>query len=198
MIAAAGCSSRMGFDKALLAIDNQPAVIFSARVLSAIDPALLFATLPQHLLKDDALTASLARYGCQSIANVYASAGYSGSIMSVLQLLPANIDGLLITPVDSPIACASLVKAMIKTAALRKDAATIIVPYHRDHPGHPVYFSKHFFKRLGECHHSGGPRSVITNHQNAVLKFFWPDDRILLNLNRRYDVKRCENFFAAR
>lgn len=175
----------MGYPKALLPINGDYAVVSLAKILA--QRLELFITLPHFLLKQPRLRSLLALYGAQVYPNHYEHEGFSGSIRTVLEKVK-GADGIVIIPVDTPFLTPSLLLALINIAAFHKKTPHIIIPYAYCLPGHPVYFSRHFFKELIRGHKLGGPRAIIKRNQKYVHRIFWSDARILHNLNQQQDL----------
>lgn len=187
LLAAAGDSTRMGFHKALMPIFGRPAVYFMAHLLSSIRFHRRVVTLPLALLLERQVRDELSSYNMSSRANRHPSSGYAGSIRTMLEEHGDELDGVMITPIDSPIFSRVLVLAMLSLA--RQTASqTIIVPHCNGFFGHPVYLSKHFFFELRSCAHSGGLRAIIKKYAVDQHPILWPDRRVLFNLNRTTDL----------
>lgn len=186
MIAAAGDSKRLGFDKACMSIYNKPAVLLSLEAFSRINPTQLFVTLSAKLIFQSKLCQRILNFNARILLNHYPQYGYAGSIKTVMENVSCDTDGILVTPVDSPIFCPHLLSLMISYARNYQSQPMIIVPYYKALAGHPVYLSKHFFHKLKEdsLH---GLNALINANQLYRQAIAWPDARLLLNLNRPND-----------
>ena len=182
MVAAAGLSKRFGSDKALACVSGRPSAEHSAYLLSQIWPRKMYVTLPNHLLFHQTLQTSLNRLGALTIPNLFPKLGYAGSIKSVLTINQDESDGMIVTAVDSPIFSKRLLVLMLNVATFFWGKPTIIVPYFYFYPGHPVYVSKEFFDELRRGKHRGLDSVIAANKQWAHA-LFYPDTRILLNMN---------------
>lgn len=184
LIAAAGHSTRMKFPKALLPLNGETAASSLAKTLFK-HRLKTYLTLPDFLLRDQHFLATLRLYQPHICRNNYDHLGFSGSIKTVLEKAP-GASGILITPVDTLHLSSALVQCLLNLVTHTLAKATILVPYAQMKPGHPVYFSRHFFQDLKNCHREG-PAGLITQNKECVTRVFWPDTRILLNLNHPKD-----------
>lgn len=178
---------RMGFPKALLPVNNDYAVVSLAKTLFSYHLKTCI-TLPHFLLKNQILRNQLTTYNANISLNRYEHEGFSGSIRTILERTK-GFDGIVIIPVDAPFLSPSLLLTLINIVRLYKHSPSIVVPYAQGMPGHPVYFSHHFFNDLMKCHTIGGPRAIIQRNQKYVRRILWSDARILKNLNQKQDVE---------
>lgn len=178
----------MGSYKALLPIYETLAIYHLAEQFSRIKPHRLFLTLPVALLLDTELRENLSVFQSDIRTNRYPECGYGGSIKTVVEEGQKDLDGIIISPVDSPLPSSALLFAIINLATHLDDEPTIIVPYYQTKPGHPVYLSKHFFPNLLNGCEMGGMKAIIDANKKSAHAIFWPDARILLNLNSPRDL----------
>lgn len=190
LIAAAGQSSRMGYPKALMSIHNMPAVSFLAQAFRMEGIFKTTVTLPSSIMLQEALALELASHRAQMEPNHFPELGYAGSIKTVLHLAVNNIDGLIINPVDAPFTTRSLIRAIINLAHIGEEKPKLIVPYHANLPGHPVYVSRVFLRHFAEEKVPPSLRDLLSQNAQCVKKIFWPDPRILLNINNTNELKR--------
>ncbi len=155
-------------------------ILFRARLST-------YLTLPGFLLADQHFRTELTIYQAHLCLNHYENLGYSGSIRTVIEQ-SSCAQGILILPVDAPKLSHALLLIMLNLIKKSNDRPAIIVPYANLSPGHPAYFSRHFFEALIKSHHQGGPRHVIAQNKQCVHRLFWPDARILQNFNRPEDL----------
>lgn len=181
LIAAAGTSTRMGSPKALLNYGATTLLGHSAEQLQTVTGMRVLATLPPALLLQVSLPC------VEILHNRFPDEGYFGSIRSALDTLSTDtIAGLFIMPVDSPLTDRALVFAMAMLAKL--PTTKIIVPYHRNQPGHPIFIARHFFAALQQFPGRGGLRQFIAQQRSHVHTLMWPSRAILANLNHPSDV----------
>lgn len=189
IIAAAGNSYRLGMPKALMPIAGQAAVNRLVDAFQRVKPQSIFITLPASLIVKGRNELRLDQTVVTT--NHYPALGYLGSIKTVVKYAHRDWDGLFITPVDSPFCEQRLLLCMINLAQHFRPGPTILVPYFRAMPGHPVYVSRELFQRLLNDHHTFGLKEFIMTHQRHAHGFFWPDHRLLFNLNSPTDLAKC-------
>lgn len=175
----------MGFPKALMPIGSATAMEISQNSIKAIYPHRILVTLPPSLWIRRAM---MMDDGIEFALNSYPHLGYSGSIKTALKHWGENVDGIMFSPVDSPLFCQKLLIIMNNLANHLRDEPAIIVPTYRERRGHPVYFSRHFFSQLVNAWQVGGPREIMAANRKQAIAISWPDVRILLNLNHQRDM----------
>lgn len=184
LVAAAGTSGRMGTPKALLstrvlddADDNEPWVRRIARALREGGVDEVVVTVPDGPVGDavTAVVVDIARV----TANPRPQEGLTGSIVAALDLVcEADLEGLVLCPVDAPGVDAAVVAAMLQ--ALRRHGVPVVVTCG-GRRGHPVAFPRASFAALRAAGHGGGPRAVLASgpvHEVAV-----DDERVLWDLD---------------
>lgn len=170
--------------KALTKLGGQTAIDFSAEKISQAFPKKLFITLPNNLLIDDNNRITVEKYKANIRPNRFPHLGFFGSIKSILQEVSLNVDGILITPVDSPIFSKTLIKAMLALAYLHHHNPSIVVPHFYGAPGHPIYLSKDFFGDIKSTQYdNAGLSSLVMANRRFVHALFWSDAKILINMN---------------
>lgn len=179
----------MGIDKALLPIFGDPLLVHSAKVIASLKPLKLVITLSDSLFDNSDVKRDLSALGANIVKNSYPHLGYIGSIKTALHDVDNNLDGILILPVDNPLFSTSLIASMLACSRDRTNP-NIVVPHFYVHAGHPVYLSKDFFHEL-KTRALDGLRLFIAKHKQFMHAFFWPDARLLLNLNTPRDILLC-------
>lgn len=187
LIAAAGTSSRMGLPKIFMPLGNETALSWSVRMLSSLQT--VFVTLPPAIRMN--FSSEMIGFNVKWLANVYPDLGYAGSIKTVIELFPP-MSGLMILPVDSPVASRLLVHVILAMAR-RHEGPVIIVPISRGLHGHPVYVSRHFFSYFAP-ENVLSLRELIRENSRHVSPLHWPDEKILCNLNTPKCLQTIEWF----
>jgi CTP:molybdopterin cytidylyltransferase MocA len=175
----------MGYPKALMSIDNMPAILFSLNRLVGLNLACISVTMPWSLLMDADFCCELVLRDVRVMPNYYGNFGYAGSIKTVLSKTQEDVAGIIINPVDTPLYSRQLLVAMVNLATSIGHEPAIIVPYFFAQAGHPVYVSRHFFNDFNGVQAPPSLRGVINNHPNYVRTLLWPDGRITVNINDR-------------
>ena len=165
IVFAAGLGTRMGAIKALIAIDEVPAL---AVVLETI--ALAGLQSPLVVLGKDAETirASVDLSGCQVIINNRPEDGLSGSMKLALAALDDTMTGVLTFHVDMPSLAVSTVRAMLDAIA---NGAALAAPFHKSVRGFPVYFHRSLIAELGRSlHGDSGGRQFLGQHKEDLIR----------------------------
>lgn len=187
LIAAAGASSRMGLPKIYMPLGNETALSWSVRMLSSLQT--IFVTLPPAIRMS--FSSEIIGFNVKGLSNFYPVLGYAGSIKSAIEFF-SPMDGLVILPIDSPVASRTLVHVMLAMARMH-EGPVIIVPISRGLHGHPVYVSRHFFSYFAR-ENVLSLRELIRENSRYVSPLHWPDERILCNLNTPKCLQTIEWF----
>lgn len=181
----------MGQSKAFMIVRNETSLAFSIRQLAHVIAMPLWITLPIALWinRHHHPLLQFSRSALYTL-NHYPAAGYWGSILSVLNHLPTNSDGLIITPVDTPIFSDRLVHLIMSLAHNLRSQPVILVPCSLIDHGHPIYVSRHFFAAMKLFNGDGGLRAFIHTQSRHVHALCWSDRRISCNLNTPHDLAR--------
>jgi CTP:molybdopterin cytidylyltransferase MocA len=182
LIAAAGHSTRMGQNKAAVArADGVPNVVALVDAFISGGCAPVVVTVPSIAAHADETRTLLANLAPVVVENHFHERGYTGSIHTALHRL-ADVDGLIVTPVDAPYATSTLIMALVAAIKAGHDVAVVACD-GRD--GHPIAFSKRMFGALLSLR-DGGPRALVTTDTHRIIT---SDHRVLVNGNTPADVE---------
>ncbi len=147
LVLAAGRSSRLGQPKQLLA--------YRGRTL--LDATLDMARscgFDQLVVAIGGAAPEVRRLvdlgGCDVVDNVHYTAGCSSSIVAALDAIDRRADGLVLLLGDQPGVDPSTVDALVSSAD--DTGAELAVTRYDDGRGHPFWFGRSVFGRLGELH----------------------------------------------
>ncbi len=196
LVAAAGRSSRMGKCKALLHDEHGvPFVVRCVRALLQGGVSPVVVALPEG--DDGVRVASLvAALHVVTVQNTRPALGLSGSIAAALDVLGATaIDGLVVWPVDTPFADASLVRQLVAAIAQGEVGAAAAVPVVVDadrgpRRGHPVAFAPECFGALAAHADDGGPRRVLDELGSLAIDVEANDPRVADDVDTPDDYAR--------
>ncbi len=190
LVAAAGKSSRMGQCKALLKIDNSTFMQHMLQTLLGAGLTNIFITLPEQPHYD--LCYERAKiYPIKYSKNLWPNFGLTGSIKTALDSRPKTYDALLICPIDMPFLSHELINNFAIALQQTNQNPAIIIPKAGNKRGHPVLFSRHFFKDLCSENNSQGPKSVIKANKSFIFELISSDSRLTLNIN----TQECYQIF---
>ena len=189
VILAAGESSRMGRDKALLpwpppAAGNASAGTFLSAAINLfaayVDQVLVVVGKNEH-----ALTPILYANGASLVVNPEPERGQFSSLQAgVQEVLNRGRDAALITLVDHPPAATATIEALEATfeRALRqwKWAA---VPEYRGKHGHPILCGRELIEAFLKAHASSSAREVMHAHQEKIVYVPVEDPLIVVDVD---------------
>jgi len=186
IILAAGESSRMGRDKALLPLGRETFVEHLVGVLRG-EVRPLLVVLGHHAEEIGMRIASLA--DVQIIQNPDYKLGQLSSLQAALRaLMHQPVDGALVCLVDHPAVTRTVVQAVLERS--RRQPASIIIPTCGGRRGHPVFFSAELFPELLDAPLDEGARAVVRRHADEVELVETGEEGILLDVDRPDDYER--------
>jgi molybdenum cofactor cytidylyltransferase len=116
--------------------------------------------------------------------------GQLSSICAGLRSLEGiDIDGIVLCPVDHPLVSARLIGELVLRFYESKKG--IVLPTYNGRRGHPVIFSKTFFRELLAAPKEKGARAVVWAHAADVLEVPTEEEGVVLNLNSPDMLKRA-------
>ncbi|HYM12088.1 MAG TPA: nucleotidyltransferase family protein [Bryobacterales bacterium] len=164
IILAAGESSRMGADKALLSYGGSTFLEHLIGLfLPRVEPVVV--VLGHHA--DEIRAAVGPRPGLEIIVNTQYQAGQLSSLQAGLRALPAAAPAALLTLVDHPAVAAATLDAMLErfTAA----ASALLIPRYRARRGHPVLLGRALLEEILALPVSASAKQVIHAHLGEAV-----------------------------
>jgi molybdenum cofactor cytidylyltransferase len=189
IILAAGASSRMGSPKALLEYRGETFIQRLVRVLSPVCGRVI-VVLGYH--------AAEIRPGIPGSAvitiNPAPERGQLSSLQTALAALPAEFDGFLFTPVDSP-AVESETVERVADEFRRRDPGTLLVIPRIQRPsgpkrGHPVFAARAIAEELLALPPTAMASEVIHGHVPQTIYVDVNDPGILTDIDDREAYRR--------
>ena len=140
IILAAGESSRMGADKALLRYGE---TTFLGRLIDLFSPRVspLVVVLGHHA--EQIRSAMISRAGIEFTINHNYAAGQISSLQAGIRALPPDAPAALVTLVDHPAARPETLDAILGASA-----GSLVIPRYQGRRGHPVLFSRPLLDEL--------------------------------------------------
>ena len=164
IILAAGESSRMGRDKALL---EYRGATFLEHLLGLFLPRVtpVVVVLGHHA---DRIAATIApRVGLQVAINANYQAGQLSSLQTGIRALPPDAPAALVTLVDHPAVAAATIDAMLERFG--STAAALVVPRCQGRRGHPVLFSRRLLGEILALPSSATAKQVVHAYQEEAV-----------------------------
>jgi molybdenum cofactor cytidylyltransferase len=187
IVTAAGESSRMGTQKALVKFNGPPLIDHQIACLKGFGQLIV---VTGH--EGKALHEHVGRSLC--VYNTNHREGRSSSIEVGAQALRDDLQGVLIVGVDQP-----LVPEIVSEILLAFDGETELaaVPVVDGRRGHPVLCSATLFDELKRCSEvEEGLRGLLLRFQHALREVPIMDERILVDLNSPEELQAAERGWA--
>ena len=178
LILAAGASSRMGADKALLRWGERTFLEHLLGVLRAAgaEPVRVVAGANAA-----AVEKAVPLGPGELVTNINWERGQISSLIAGLDSLPRECEGALVCLVDHPCISSKLVSALMDK--FRETRRAIVVPTFQGRRGHPVIFAASLFDELRAAPPDQGARHVVHQHTADILVVPTEEEGILLNTN---------------
>lgn len=190
VVLAAGDSQRMGRPKALLtATDGRP---FVTRIVSTLTAAglgqIVIVTGAEHGAIAGAIRADEPEVTPMLVNNPDPSRGPLSSLWTAMDALTlADVDGIVMTPVDIPMTRPETVRAVID--AWQRRRAPIVRPAVGSKHGHPVLFDRSLFDELRHAPLAEGAKAVIRARRDNVLNVSVDDEGCLRDIDTPADYE---------
>jgi len=179
LVLAAGESSRMGRDKALLLYKGRTflEVIMGTIRAAGVDH---IAVVLGHHAEEIRRTVELG--SAKVVINSAYPLGQTSSLQAGLEALERDgAQTILLCLVDHPAFSTQTVRELI--AARERSGARVVVPTFRGKRGHPVLIGRALLEELKTLEPEEGANSVIRRHRNFTAFVEVPDSGILLDVD---------------
>jgi molybdenum cofactor cytidylyltransferase len=165
LILAAGESSRMGRDKALLEYRGRSFLQTAVATLKSAGIASIVVVLGHHA---EEIRRALILKDVQIVVNENYSLGQTSSLQAGLcALANQNVDAVILWLVDHPAIQAETVKKL--AAEFQNSKPPVIIPRYQGERGHPVLISRALFDELLDLTPQDGANTVIRKHRNEAV-----------------------------
>jgi len=190
VILAAGASSRMGQDKALLQYDGRSFLAGAIQLLqNACDFVIVVAGKNIDLLRP-----VVYQNSAYLVLNPQPEIGQFSSLRLGLQaVLDRGRDAACVTLVDRPPAQSNTLQTL-KTHFLLSSPETTwaVVPQFEGKHGHPVIFAREMIEVFLRANPSSNARDIEHRHQDRIEYLDVDDPRVVLNINTPEDYSALQ------
>lgn len=183
IILAAGRSTRMGRNKMLEPVNGKAMLLHS---VEAARDAGLAGPIIALGHEAEMVTACLRDHPHHPVFIPDYAEGLSRSLRGAIAAIPSDWDAAFVCLGDMPFISAALLREMAGRA--REDR--IVVPVCEGKQGNPVLWGRHFFEELKACRGDRGAKSLIANHQGAVVALLTGDKAIHRDIDQPSDIRQ--------
>lgn len=188
LVLAAGASSRMRRDKALLTC-GPGSLTFVASIIEALRDGGVDDVLVIGRPEDDALREEVDAYRARFVENPRHQDGQLSSLLAGLNVADRpGVQAVLTTPVDLPLIDGRIVATLLEAWSASRDA--IVRPVYRGRHGHPVIFPRAVFADLRHADPSIGARGVVNAHAAHVVDVDIDDSAVVTDIDTPEDYDR--------
>jgi molybdenum cofactor cytidylyltransferase len=187
LILAAGESSRMGQDKALLTYGGRTFLEIIVATLHEAGMERVVVVLGHHA---EQIQGAVTLEGAEIVINRDYARGQTSSLQAGLRALERA--AVVLCLVDHPLVSADTVRRLI--ASFRQSGAPVVIPTFRNQRGHPVVISRALFEELLRLSPDEGANTVIRKYRNATTLVEVGDEGILIDVDNPDAYRRwCES-----
>ena len=179
IILAAGASTRMGDDKALLRWGEKT---FLEHLLAALKTSGVGVVRVVLGANAEAVQARLRFATGEVVVNPQWEKGQLSSLIAGLDSLPAGmVEAAVVCLVDQPAVSSRVIQTLLEK--FNETRKLIVTPTYKSKRGHPVLFSAGLFEELRGAPPEVGARHVLRQHAGEVLEVETEDEGVVLNIN---------------
>ncbi len=181
IILAAGASTRMGDDKALLRWGEKTFLEHLMAALKKSGAGVVRVVLGANA---EAVQARLRFNPGEAVVNPQWEMGQLSSLIAGLDSLPAGmVEGAVVCLVDQPAVSSRVIQTLLEK--FNETRKLIVTPTYKSKRGHPVLFSAALFAELRAAPLEVGARHLLRQHAGDVLEVETEDEGVVLNINDR-------------
>ena len=186
LILAAGESSRMGQDKALLTYGGRTFLETIISILREADVSRVAVVLGHHA---EEIQRGITLEDVEVVINPEYHRGQTSSLQAGLRALEsADLEADVLCLVDHPLISADTVRALV--ASFRRSGAPVVIPTFQNQRGHPVLIGRALFSEVSSLDPGEGANTVIGRHREATQFVAVSDPGILLDIDDAETYRR--------
>lgn len=188
LILAAGESSRMGTDKALLTYRGRTFLETILQTLGEAGLESIAVVLGHHA---EAIQRSVNLQGAQVVINPNYQQGQTLSLRAGLNALDnPELEAVFLCLVDHPAVSVEVVKKLL--ANFRQSGAPVVIPTFQGQRGHPVVVGRPLFAQLKKLKPAEGANTVIRQYRSVTHFVEVEDEGILLDVDDPETYRRLK------
>jgi molybdenum cofactor cytidylyltransferase len=193
LILAAGESSRMGRDKALLTYRGSTFLEHIVGTLHDAGIERVMVVLGHHASE---IQSALNLHGTQVVLNHDYRLGQTSSLQAGLRALDQqDVQAVLLCLVDHPAVSVEVVKQLMH--AYEKSHSPVVIPTYQGRRGHPVLISRELFAEILALGSGEGANTVIRKYREATNFVEVSDSGILIDVDEPQTLNELEKHSAA-
>jgi molybdenum cofactor cytidylyltransferase len=179
LILAAGESSRMGRDKALLDYHGRTFLEHILVTLRTAELARVAVVLGHHA---EEIQRAVKLQGARVVFNPDYRRGQTSSFQAGLKALESEgVGAVVLCLVDHPAISCEVVKHLI--GAHKKSRAPVVIPTYQGHRGHPVLIARPLFAELLALSPDEGANTVVRKYREDTRFVEVNDPGVLLDID---------------
>ncbi len=179
LVLAAGESSRMGRDKALLDYRGQTFLETIISTLREAGTGRIAVVLGHHA---DEIRQGVKLAGVDLVFNPEWRRGQTSSLQAGLRALESpDLEAIVLTLVDHPAVSVTTVRALV--ACFSETGAPVVIPVQKLQRGHPVVIARKLFPALMSLSPDAGANLIIRKHRDQTQFLEVDDPGILLDVD---------------
>ncbi len=192
VLLAAGSSTRMGSNKLLFTLGDEPLVRRVARgaLEAGLDP--LIVVLGHEAAR---VRGALAGLDCRIALNPEHARGVNRSLKAGMAEVPSTACALTVVLADMPHVSSAMLAAMI--ARYREGTAPLVISDYAGVNAPPMLYDRALFAELGAMEGEGCGRQVVRRHRAEADVMSWPAEA-LADLDVPADYERARAVLEAR
>lgn len=188
LILAAGESSRMGRDKALLPYRGRTFLETIVDTLRAAGIERIAVILGHHA---EEIRQAVKLAGVEFVINAEYRRGQTSSLQAGLRALEhPEFEAVVLSLVDHPAVSVETVRALV--AEYRQTRAPVVIPVRRLQRGHPVVIARALFAELLSLDANQAANTVTRKYRDATRFLETDDEGILFDVDGPETYERLE------
>jgi molybdenum cofactor cytidylyltransferase len=170
IVLAAGSSTRMGRNKMLLEVGQEPLVRRAVRAAleGGLDPVLVVLGHEAERVRD--VVAGLA---CRPVLNPDHAQGVRVSLQAGVRALPAEAGAVVVMLADMPFVTAEMVRTVVER--YRQGTAPLVTSEYGDVNAPPTLYDRSLFPELLTMTGEGCGKQVVKRHLGEAAVVAWPE-----------------------